>query len=184
MHSTIEQLLVSGPVVTDGAWGTQLQARGLPIGACPDAWNLSQPGRVEAVAGAYVEAGSQVILTNTFGSNRFVLAKHDLADRVEEVNRAGVEISRRAAGEQAKSLCLDGPQRRDADDGRGERGRTAGGVCRAGPRDGRRGGRRHRGRDDVRSGRSVPRRCGGQGDRPAGGRLHDVRQRRRGWTAR
>jgi 5-methyltetrahydrofolate--homocysteine methyltransferase len=54
-------------VVTDGAWGTQLQAQGLPTGGCPDAWNLCYPDRVEAVARAYVEAGSQIVLTNTFG---------------------------------------------------------------------------------------------------------------------
>jgi 5-methyltetrahydrofolate--homocysteine methyltransferase len=54
-------------VVTDGAWGTQLQAQGLPTGGCPDAWNLCHPDRVEAVARAYVEAGSQIVLTNTFG---------------------------------------------------------------------------------------------------------------------
>jgi len=118
MHPTLEQLIASGPVVTDGAWGTQLQARGLPIGTCPDAWNLSRPDAVEAVAGSYVEAGSQVILTNTFGANRFVLAKHadgtrsvpaTLADRVAEINRAGVEISRRAAGAQAKVFASMGP---------------------------------------------------------------------------
>ena len=97
MHPTIRQLVASGPVVTDGAWGTQLQARGLPIGACPDEWNLSRPDDVQAVARAYVEAGSQVILTNTFGANRFILARHGLADRVDEINRAGVELSRRAA---------------------------------------------------------------------------------------
>ena len=53
-------------VLTDGAWGTEFQARGLEAGECPDHWNLTHPDRVEAVARAYVEAGSQVILTNTF----------------------------------------------------------------------------------------------------------------------
>ena len=96
MHPTIAKLISAGPVVTDGAWGTQLQERGLPIGACPDAWNLTQPEKVEAVARAYVEAGSRVILTNTFGANRFILARHGLAGRVAEINRLGVEISRRA----------------------------------------------------------------------------------------
>jgi methionine synthase I (cobalamin-dependent) len=56
-----------------------------------------------------VEAGSQIVLTNTFGSNRFVLARHGLADRVAEVNRAGVEISRRAAGNHAKVFASVGP---------------------------------------------------------------------------
>jgi 5-methyltetrahydrofolate--homocysteine methyltransferase len=97
MHPTLAKLLSAGPVVTDGAWGTQLQQRGLPIGACPDAWNLTQPEKVEDVARAYIEAGSRVILTNTFGANRFILARHNLADQVAEINRAGVEVSRQAA---------------------------------------------------------------------------------------
>jgi 5-methyltetrahydrofolate--homocysteine methyltransferase len=109
MHATLEALLSRGPVVTDGAWGTQLQSRGLPVGACPDAWNLSHADAVEAVARAYVEAGSQIILTNTFGANRFILARHDLADRVAEVNAAGVAISRRAAGDRAKVFASMGP---------------------------------------------------------------------------
>jgi 5-methyltetrahydrofolate--homocysteine methyltransferase len=109
MHSTLEILLSHGPIVTDGAWGTQLQSRGLPVGACPDAWNLSHAEAVEAVARAYVEVGSQIILSNTFGANRFILARHDLANHVAEINRAGVEISRRAAGSKAKVFASMGP---------------------------------------------------------------------------
>jgi len=109
MHPTIEKLLANGPVVTDGGWGTQLQQLGLPVGACPDAWNLSQPEKVEQVARAYVEAGSQIILTNTFGSNRFILARHDLADKAAEINRAGVEISLRAAAGRAAVFASVGP---------------------------------------------------------------------------
>ncbi len=109
MHETIEKLTAAGPVVTDGAWGTQLQQHGLPVGACPDAWNLSEPEKVGAVAEAYVEAGSQIILTNTFGANRFVLTRHNLADKVSEINRTGVEISKRAAGKQALVFASIGP---------------------------------------------------------------------------
>jgi methionine synthase I (cobalamin-dependent) len=109
MHRLIQELTTAGPVITDGAWGTQLQQRGLDVGACPDAWNLAHPERVEEVARAYVEAGSQVILTNTFGANRFILAKHHLADQVAEINRAGVEISRRAARGQARVFASIGP---------------------------------------------------------------------------
>lgn len=98
MNPLLERLLARGPVVTDGAWGTQLQARGLAIGAFPDAWNLTQSDQVHAVARAYVEAGSQVILTNTFGANRLRLAEVGLADQVAEINRAGVEISKGAVG--------------------------------------------------------------------------------------
>jgi methionine synthase I (cobalamin-dependent) len=109
VYATLEKLIASGPVVTDGAWGTQLQSRGLPVGACPDGWNLSHPQAVEAVARAYVEAGSRIILTNTFGANRFILARHDLADRVAEINAAGIEISRRAAGDRAMVFASLGP---------------------------------------------------------------------------
>jgi len=109
MHATIQGLLADGPVVTDGAWGTELQNLGLEPGACPDAWNLTQPHRVEQLARAYVEAGSRVVLTNTFGANRFILQRHGLADRVAEVNRAGVEISRRAADGRALVFASIGP---------------------------------------------------------------------------
>ncbi len=109
MPKLFDQLLQDGPVVTDGAWGTQLQARGLDVGACPDGWNLTQPEKVEEVARAYVLAGSQVILTNTFGANRFALKPSGLDDKVAEINRAGVEISRRAAGGGAKVFASMGP---------------------------------------------------------------------------
>ena len=105
----LEQLLSDGPVLTDGAWGTELQRRGLASGNVPDAWNLTHPDRVEAVARAYVEAGSQVILTNTFGANRPRLAEAGLSEKVADINRSGVEISRRAAGDRAKVFASIGP---------------------------------------------------------------------------
>ena len=95
--------------LTDGAWGTALQDRGLQPGSCPELWNAANPEAVEAVARSYVEAGSDVILTNTFGGNRFVLASHGAADRAAELCRAGVAISRRAAGRQAKVFASIGP---------------------------------------------------------------------------
>jgi methionine synthase I (cobalamin-dependent) len=104
-----QELLASRPVVTDGAWGTQCQEQGLPIGACPDGWNLAHPDRVEALARAYVAAGSRVILTNTFGANRMALGRHGLADRVIAINRTGVEISRRAVGGRAAVFASMGP---------------------------------------------------------------------------
>ena len=86
-----------------------MQARGLTTGECPDAWNLSHPDRVEALARAYVEAGSDIILANTFRANRLGLAGYGLADRVEEINRAGIEIARRAAAGRAKVFGSCGP---------------------------------------------------------------------------
>lgn len=112
MSTVIDQLLADGPVVTDGAWGTRLQALGLPSGECPDEWNASHPLRVEAVPRAYAEAGSQIVLTNTFRANRFALAGYGLADKAQEINQAGAEISlraARAAGGQARVFGSIGP---------------------------------------------------------------------------
>lgn len=109
MHALLENLLANGPVVTDGAWGTQLFARGLTTGSCPDEWNLTHPDRVEDVARAYVSAGSRIILTNTFGANRVRLAEFGLADQAAEINRRGAAISKRAAGDQALVFASLGP---------------------------------------------------------------------------
>ena len=109
MNSLIAELLARGPVVTDGAWGTELQARGLALGEHPDAWNLSHPDRVLEVANAYVAAGSQIILTNTFGANRLRLAENGLADKTADINRAGVEISRAVATGRARVFASIGP---------------------------------------------------------------------------
>lgn len=109
MHPLIHQLLAQGPAITDGAWGTQLQARGLGLGEFPDAWNLTHPERVAEVARAYVAAGSQIILTNTFGANRIRLGEHAAADSVTEINRRGVEISRQAAESRARVFASIGP---------------------------------------------------------------------------
>jgi len=109
MHPLIDKLLAHGPVVTDGAWGTQLFARGLDVGQCPDAWNINHPDRVEDVARAYVEAGSRIILTNTFGASRVRLAEYGLGERTAEINRAGAQISKRAAGNRAFVFASIGP---------------------------------------------------------------------------
>jgi 5-methyltetrahydrofolate--homocysteine methyltransferase len=105
----IERLLAQSPVLTDGAWGTELIARGLGAGECPDAWNLQFPDRVLSLACAYVEAGSRVILTNTFGANRVALKRYGLDTRAREINQAGVEISLRAAGGCAAVFAAIGP---------------------------------------------------------------------------
>lgn len=105
----LKSLLASRPVLVDGAWGTEFQKRGLEPGAYPDIWNLERPDDVFAVARTYVEAGSRVILTNTFGANRVALRQQGLDDRVDAINRAGVELSRRAAGNQAVVFASIGP---------------------------------------------------------------------------
>ena len=105
----LHECLSEGPLITDGAWGTQLLALGLAPGALPDAWNLERPEAVESVARAYVEAGSQVILTNTFRSNWITLAEAGLAGQLDAINRAGVEISKRAAAGKALVFASIGP---------------------------------------------------------------------------
>ncbi|HEY3281029.1 MAG TPA: homocysteine S-methyltransferase family protein [Armatimonadota bacterium] len=109
MTALLQDLLSQGPVITDGAWGTQLQARGLPIGEYPDTWNLSHPDEVFAVAASYVAAGSQVILTNTFGSNRLTLAGQGCAHKAREISKTGAQISRCAAGGFVRVFASLGP---------------------------------------------------------------------------
>ena len=109
MHPLIESLISNGPVVTDGSWGTQMQKRGLKPGQCPDSWNLSHPQQVREVAEKYVSAGSQIILTNTFGSSRLSLAHFDLADKAVDINATGVKISKAAAGDRALVFASIGP---------------------------------------------------------------------------
>jgi len=108
-HPFIDSLVRQAPIITDGAWGTQLQVRGLQPGDTPDLWNLSNPDAVAAVAAAYVAAGSQIILTNTFGANRFRLAEAEAADKVREINHVGVALSRQAAGSNALVFASMGP---------------------------------------------------------------------------
>ncbi len=96
------QRLQDGPVlVADGAMGTMLQAAGLPAGMPGEAWLLEQPQAVTGVHRAYVEAGSTLILTCTFGATGSRLAHAGLADRVVEINRRAVAVAREAAGGQA-----------------------------------------------------------------------------------
>lgn len=109
MHDLLRSLLAHGPVLTDGAWGTELQRRGLQPGECPETWNLTHPDQVLQVAQAYVEAGSRIILTNTFGGNRFRLHAHGLADQTQEINRRGTALSREAAGDRALVFASIGP---------------------------------------------------------------------------
>jgi 5-methyltetrahydrofolate--homocysteine methyltransferase len=109
MSPQLKDLLAHRPVITDGAWGTQLQARGLSQGEFPDLWNLSHRDRVLEVARSYVEAGSEVILTNTFGANRLRLGEQAAASQLEEINVRGVEISREAAQGRAQVFASMGP---------------------------------------------------------------------------
>lgn len=93
--TTIQELLAEQPyLVADGAMGTMLFSAGLGQGGAPELWNVEHPERVAAVHRAYMEAGAQVLLTNTFGGTRLRLALHDMQARVEEFNRAAARLLR------------------------------------------------------------------------------------------
>ena len=100
----LRDLCAKGPVLADGAWGTELQKRGLPLGASPDRWNLEHPELVTEVAQAYLAAGSRVILTNTFRANRVTLGGD-----IHAMNRMGATISRTAAAGRAYVFASMGP---------------------------------------------------------------------------
>jgi len=103
------RLAQQGVLVTDGAWGTELGRHGLPAGTAPEQWNLGRPEAVYNVAASYVEAGSDIVLTNTFGGSCFSLRRDGLGDRVVEINRIGAELSRRAAGDTTLVFGSIGP---------------------------------------------------------------------------
>ncbi|MGE3820018.1 MAG: homocysteine S-methyltransferase family protein [Isosphaeraceae bacterium] len=88
---------VDEPVLSDGAWGTELQKRGLPLGSSSDLWNLERPAEVESLARRYAEAGSRVVLTNTFQANALSLARFGAEALLDEVNRQGVALARSGA---------------------------------------------------------------------------------------
>ncbi|MFP4053391.1 MAG: homocysteine S-methyltransferase family protein, partial [Phycisphaerae bacterium] len=95
--------------VSDGAWGTELQKKGLSAGGAPELMNVQNPSSVEVVARSYVDAGADVIITNTFGGNRFVLDGHGAGDRAAELCEAGAAISKKAAGDDALVFGSIGP---------------------------------------------------------------------------
>jgi methionine synthase / methylenetetrahydrofolate reductase(NADPH) len=97
MPSDFAARLRQSPVLCDGAMGTLLYAKGVFINRCYDELNLSQPDLIRAIHHDYLQAGAEIIETNTFGANSFRLARHSLADKVREINHAGVRIAHEAA---------------------------------------------------------------------------------------
>ncbi len=102
MRESILDVLGRGAyVVNDGAIGTQLQARGIPAGLLCEVWNAEQPDAVRDIHRAYLDAGAQIMTTNTFGGNRIRMEEHGEAERLVELNELGVALAREVVGDQA-----------------------------------------------------------------------------------
>jgi methionine synthase I (cobalamin-dependent) len=108
--SRFHEALRSGRILLmDGAMGTELQRAGLKDGECGELWNITKPGQVRAIHQAYLDAGAQCLLTNSFQSNHAALAKGGLADKLETINRAAIDLARSVAGDKAFVFADIGP---------------------------------------------------------------------------
>jgi methionine synthase / methylenetetrahydrofolate reductase(NADPH) len=96
------------PLLSDGAMGTMLNQRGVSIDTCLDELNLEQPGVVADVHRAYINSGSRMIQTNTFGANRFKLERHNLQNKIREINLSGVDLARKTADASFKEVFVVG----------------------------------------------------------------------------
>jgi 5-methyltetrahydrofolate--homocysteine methyltransferase len=99
MGKIIDEIKKGKVLVSDGAWGTFLQQKGLKLGECPEEWNITHPDEVFDIAKSYIDSGADMIETNSFGGTIFKVEKYGLADKVFELNKAAAEISRKAAGD-------------------------------------------------------------------------------------
>lgn len=108
-RTNLKEKIKQDLILLDGAMGTQLFASGIEAGKCNDYLNIESPDIVSGIHKAYLQAGSDAILTNTFGANRFALARHGLAEEVDRINTAGAKLARQAAGEEKYVLGDIGP---------------------------------------------------------------------------
>jgi len=109
MTKIIQKVQKGKVLVSDGAWGTFLQKKGLQPGECPEGWNISRPDDVFSIAQSYINAGADMIETNSFGGSYFKLKNYGFEARVFEINKAAAEISRKAAGPDRFVLGSIGP---------------------------------------------------------------------------
>lgn len=109
MKSLLKEIEKGGVLVSDGAWGTFLYQRGLQQGECPELWNISHREDVLAIAKSYIDAGADMILTNSFGGSPVRLKHYELNEMAFELNEAAAAISREAAGNNHFVLGSIGP---------------------------------------------------------------------------
>jgi 5-methyltetrahydrofolate--homocysteine methyltransferase len=109
MRSLLKEIENGKILISDGGWGTYLHSLGLEVGACPEIWNITHRNEVLSIPKSYIEAGADIVLTNTFGAHPIRLKHYGLQDRAFELNEAGASISREAAGEDHFVLGSIGP---------------------------------------------------------------------------
>ena len=109
MNKLLDALKRKSVLISDGAWGTQLQAKGLPAGECPERWNITHRNVVYSIAKGYVDAGADMVETNSFGGNVIKLGSYGLDDQAYEINRLAAEISREAIGPEGIVIGSIGP---------------------------------------------------------------------------
>ena len=105
----LKELLKRDYVILDGAMGTNLFRKGLTSGECPESWNIENPEKISEIHQGFVDAGSDIIVTNTFGGNQFRLKLHQLESKVKELNFAGAQIARECAGQKVFVAGSIGP---------------------------------------------------------------------------
>jgi 5-methyltetrahydrofolate--homocysteine methyltransferase len=109
MLSLKEELKKQSVIISDGAWGTFLMAKGLQAGECPELWNVIHPEKVAEIAQSYKDAGARIVKTNSFGGSTFKLKNFGLENRCHELNKAAATISRQVAGDELLVLASIGP---------------------------------------------------------------------------
>ncbi len=109
MGKVLDKISGGKVLVSDGAWGTFLHQKGLKADECPESWNLQRPDDVLEIASSYVEAGADIVLTNSFGASPLKLEGYGLEAQTIELNRSAAELSKKAAGDRALVMGSMGP---------------------------------------------------------------------------